>query len=365
MTPPRRKAAARPFAVGAGDRVVVTGGAGFIGSAVVRALLGRGAAVTATVEPGGGTENLDGLDVDTTTVDIRDRDAVFGAVAGARFVFHVAALYGFWPRDPTLFYDVNVAGSRNVIDAAVAAGCERIAYTSSVATIGLGGTAEGTPATESSYADVAHLFGSYKQSKYVAEHEVLRGAAEGAPVVLVQPTFPLGPRDRRPTPTGKLVLDFLNGRMPGYVDTTMNVVHVDDLADGHLRALEDGAQGRSYIIGGENLSMSKLLEMLSGATALPAHDRKFPSSLAVGAAFASDLIQGRILGREPSVPLEAARMSRTHMLYDDSRARDELGYSSRPAIEAVEGSARWFVANGYVSPARRDRIAWAAPETTP
>jgi len=138
--------------------------------------------------------------------------------------------------------------------------------------------------------------------------------------------------------------------MPGYVDTTMNVVHVDDLADGHLRALEDGAQGRSYIIGGENLSMSKLLEMLSGATALPAHDRKFPSSLAVGAAFASDLIQGRILGREPSVPLEAARMSRTHMLYDDSRARDELGYSSRPAIEAVEGSARWFVANGYVSP---------------
>jgi dihydroflavonol-4-reductase len=234
-----------------------------------------------------------------------------------------------------------------------------------VATIGLGGTAEGTPATESSYADVAHLFGSYKQSKYVAEHEVLRAAAEGAPVVLVQPTFPLGPRDRRPTPTGKLVLDFLNGRMPGYVDTTMNVVHVDDLADGHLRALEDGAQGRSYIIGGENLSMSKLLEMLSGATALPAHDRKFPSSLAVGAAFASDLIQGRILGREPSVPLEAARMSRTHMLYDDSRARDELGYSSRPAIEAVEGSARWFVANGYVSPARRDRIAWAAPETTP
>jgi len=155
--------------------------------------------VTATVEPGGGTENLDGLDVDTTTVDIRDRDAVFGAVAGARFVFHVAALYGFWPRDPTLFYDVNVAGSRNVIDAAVAAGCERIAYTSSVATIGLGGTAEGTPATESSYADVAHLFGSYKQSKYVAEHEVLRAAAEGAPVVLVQPTFPLGPRDRRPT----------------------------------------------------------------------------------------------------------------------------------------------------------------------
>jgi len=284
-------------------------------------------------------------------VDVRDADGVAKAAAGAERVFHVAALYRFWPRDPALFYEVNVEGTRNVLAAARHA--ERIVYTSSVATLGL---APDRLSDEDSYADVAHLFGPYKQSKYVAEHEVLRAGAEGLPVSLVLPTFPLGPGDRRPTPTGKLVLDFLNGRIPGYVDTAMNVAHVDDLAAGHLLVDERGAEGRSYIVGGENLAMADLLGALAATTGLPAPTRRFPGILALGAGHVSDAVQGRLLGREPSVPLEGARMSATRMVYDDTRARTELDYRSRPAAEAIADSARWFVANGYVRPERVARL---------
>jgi dihydroflavonol-4-reductase len=344
-----------------GDRVLVTGAAGFIGSAVTRALLGRGAAVVAGIEPGGSVANLAGLDVDQVTVDIRDPVAVDRAVAGCRAVFHVAALYGFWPRDAKVFYEVNVEGTRNVLAAAGRHGCERVVYTSSVATLGIEQTRSGKPSHEGSPAVVDHLFGAYKQSKYVAEHEALRAAAEGLPLTLVLPTYPLGPRDSRPTPTGKLVLDFLNGRMPAFVDTAMNVAHVDDLAEGHVLALERGAQGRSYIVGGENLSMAELLALLADRTGLPAPRRRVPGALALGAAYVSDTVQGRLLGKEPSVPLEGARMAATHMIYDDSRARTELGYTSRPPGRAVEDSARWFVDHGYVSAARLPRITLAPP----
>ncbi|MGH8987327.1 MAG: NAD-dependent epimerase/dehydratase family protein, partial [Acidimicrobiales bacterium] len=242
-----------------GDRVAVSGAAGFIGSAITRRLLERGARVVALAEPSGLHPNLHGLDVELAPVDVRDAQSVRRAIAGSRFVFHAAAIYSFWARDPAIFYDVNVDGTRNVLSAASAEGIERLVYTSTVGTLGLGSTVHGKPATESSVADLSHLFGHYKRSKYVAEHEVLRAAAQGAPVTIVLPTFPLGPRDHRPTPTGKVVVDFLNGRIPGYVDTALNVAHVDDLAIGHLLALERGRCGRSYIIGGENLSMCELL----------------------------------------------------------------------------------------------------------
>ena len=175
------------------------------------------------------------------TVDVRDADGVVAACAGARFVFHLAAMYRFWAKRPQDFYDVNVGGALNVLEAARRGVCERVVYTSTVGVLGLDGAAHGQPADETCYADVAHLFGLYKRTKYVAEHEVLRAAAQGVPVSLVLPTFPLGPGDTRPTPTGKLVLEFLNGRIPAFVDTTLNVVHVDDLATGHLLALERGA----------------------------------------------------------------------------------------------------------------------------
>ena len=218
-----------------------------------------------------------------------------------------------------------------MLDAVRAAGCERMVYTSTVGVLGVDGRAGGRPSDETSYPDIAHLFGSYKRTKYVAEHEVLRAAAQGAPVSIVLPTFPLGPGDRRPTPTGKLILDFLNGKMPAFVDTAMNVVHVDDLAIGHLAALERGANGRSYILGGENRSMQSILQVLADCTGLRAPSRQVPKAVALAAGVASQLVEGRLLRREPNVSIEAARMSTTHMVFDDRRARTEIGYTSRPA----------------------------------
>ncbi len=310
----------------------------------------------ALIEPGGNGKNLDGLEVEQIVVDVRDETAVTKACDGARFVFHLAAMYRFWAPRPKDFYDVNVGGVLNILEAAKQAGCERVIYTSTVGVIGLDGAAHGEPADETCYADVAHLFGLYKRTKYVAEHEVLRAAAQGAPVSLVLPTFPLGPRDSRPTPTGKLVLDFLNGKIPAFVDTTLNVVHVDDLAEGHLLALERGAVGRSYIIGGENLPMGSMLARLAELTGLPAPKWQVPRAVALGVGGLSQLVEGRILKREPSVALESARMSTTNMMFSDQRAREELGYSPRPASEALADSARWFAENGYVTPKRLSRI---------
>ena len=341
-----------------GDRVAVTGASGFIGSAVVRALRSRGAEVVALVEPGADESNLRGLDAERAVVDIRDAAAVRAACAGARFVFHLAAVYRFWSRDPRIFYDVNVGGTLNVLDAVQRAGGERLVYTSTVGVLGLAETARGEPADETSRADISHLFGHYKRSKFVAEHEVLRAAAGGLDVCIVLPTFPLGPGDRGPTPTGKVVLDFLNGKMPGFVDTAMNVSHVDDLALGQLAALERGGRGRSYILGGENLSMRAILQTLADCAGLPMPRLEIPRGLALTAGVASDLIEGRLLRRPPRVPLEAARMSATRMIFSDARARAEIVSTSRPARAAIAESARWFADNGYVSAGRRAAISW-------
>jgi dihydroflavonol-4-reductase len=296
--------------------------------------------------------------------DVRDAEGVHRATKGCRAVFHVAALYRFWARDPSQFYDVNVGGALNVIEAARDAGVERMVYTSTVGTLGLEAAHRGGAADEHDYPDVSHLFGSYKRSKYVAEHEVLRAGAQGLPVTIVMPTFPLGPRDRAPTPTGRLVLDYLNGRVPGYVDTTLNVVHVDDVAQGHVLALERGGVGRGYILGGENYSLKRLLDVLASCTGLPKAKLRVPRALSLGVAHLSEFVEGRLLRRHPSVPIEAARMSTTHMAFDDTRARKELGYSPRPAAEALESSARWFVDHGYVKASRRARISWGEGTST-
>lgn len=346
------------------DRVVVTGAAGFIGSAVTRALLDRSVNVVAVLQPGADRENVAGLEVECVEVDLRDRGGVGNAIAGARAVFHIAALYRFWAPTSSDFYDINVGGTLNVLAAAREAACERVVYTSTVGTIGLDRTDAGRPADEADWPRVEHLFGSYKRSKYVAEHEVLRAGAEGMPIVIVQPTLPVGPRDRAPTPTGRTVLDFLNGRMPGYVETSLNVVDVDDLACGHVAALELGRQGRSYILGGENLSFRRILSILAEETGLPRPSARVPARLALGVAYASELIEGRIARKHPSVPLEGTKMATTQMIFSDDRARNELGYRSRPAREALVRSARWFADNGYVSRRRLKRIEWnqAAPD---
>jgi dihydroflavonol-4-reductase len=348
------------FALAPGDRIAVTGASGFIGSAVTRALLDRRVTVCALVEPGADTANLDGLDVERREVDVRDRDRVADAVRGCRALLHVAALYRFWAPDPRLFYDINVDGTRNVIEGARRAGVERVVYTSTVGTLGLDAARAGGTADETHYPDVRHLFGHYKRSKYVAEHEVLRAAAQGLAVTIVMPTFPVGPRDRAPTPTGRLVLDYLNGRVPGFVDTTLNVVHVDDVALGHVLALERGEVGRSYILGGENYALQRLLDELAEATGLPRARLRVPRAVSLGVAHVSEFVEGRLLRRHPSVPVEAARMSTTQMAFDDSRARTELGYTPRPADEALRDSARWFVENAYVKASRLARISWSS-----
>jgi len=341
-----------------GDRVVVTGATGFIGSAVARAVAARGGQVVAMVEPGADDRNLKEIDAERAVVDIRDAAAVAAACRGARFVFHLAAIYRFWARDPKIFYDVNVGGTLNVLDAVAAAGCERLVYTSTVGVIGLDRTRQGRPADETDYANIAHLFGHYKRTKYAAEHEVLRAAGEGLDVCLALPTFPLGPGDLTPTPTGRLVLDFLNGKMPGFVDTGMNVCHVDDLAAGHVAALERGRRGRSYILGGDNLSMRELMAILADVTGLAAPRLEIPRAVALAAGVASSVVEGRILRREPRVAFEAARMSTTRMIYNDARARAEIGHTSRPARAAIVDSARWFAEAGYVTANRRGQIRW-------
>jgi len=342
-----------------GDRVVITGAAGFIGSAVARAVQAKGAQIVALIEPGAEARNLRGIpDIERVAVDIRDARAVRTAFEGARYAFHLAAVYRFWARDARVFNDVNVGGTLNVIDAVLAAGCERLVYTSTVGVLGLSKTRSGEPADETSYADIAHMYGHYKRTKFAAEHEVLRAAAEGLNVTIAMPTFPLGPGDVAPTPTGKFVLDFLNGRMPAFVDTAMNVCHVDDLARGHVAALEHGRTGRSYILGGENLSMREILQALADCCGLPMPRLEVPRPLVVSAGVASSLIEGRLLRREPRVPLEGARMASTKMIFNDDRARAEIGHKSRPARLAIEDSARWFTDNGYVSAGRLATIRW-------
>jgi dihydroflavonol-4-reductase len=341
-----------------GDQVVITGASGFIGSAVARAARARGARVVALVEPGADCRNLEAVEAERVVADIRDAAAVRAACAGARFVFHLAAIYRFWARDPRVFYDVNVGGTLNVLDAVRAAGCERLVFTSTVGVIGLGRTAGGVPGDETCFADIAHLAGAYKGSKFVAEHEVLRACAEGLDACIVLPAFPLGPGDVGPTPTGKVVLDFLNGRMPGFADTAMNVIHVDDLARGHVAALERGGRGRSYILGGENLPMRAIFQVLADGTGLPMPRVRVPRGLVLAAGAASTAVQGRLLRREPRVPLEAARMSATKMIFSDERARAEIGHTSRPAREAIMESARWFADHGYVRARRLAAIKW-------
>lgn len=352
-----------PGRLAAGDRVLLTGAGGFIGSAIARALLERGAEVVAPIPPGADTTNLDGLSVAKLEADVRDGPAMARAAEGCRYVFHTAALYRFWAPDPEEFYEVNVGGTLNVLAAAEKTGAERVVYTSTVGTLGLhaavGVKGNGSrSAREGDWVRVEHLFGYYKRSKYVAEHEVLRAAAEGLPVVLVHPTMPVGPRDRAPTPTGRTVLDYLNGRIRGYTDTAMNVVDVEDVAAGHLLAAERGRLGRSYILGGENLSFKELLCHLAELTGLPGPGLRVPTAAALAAAQLSELIEGRLARRSPSVPLEAARMATTRMVFDDSRARAELAYASRPARLALARAARWFADHGYISPGRLAKIRW-------
>jgi dihydroflavonol-4-reductase len=328
------------------DLAFVTGASGFIGSAVVRALINAGFPVRALVRPNSPRTNLDGLDIDIEEGDMRDPGAVRRAARGARYVFHVAADYRLWAQNPQEIMRNNFEGTRAVIEAAKAVGAERIVYTSSVAT--LRPAAAGRSADETRPLAKAEAIGSYKRSKVAAERLVESMISnDGVPVVIVNPTAPVGPRDVRPTPTGRIIIEAASGRMPVFVDTGLNLVHVDDVAAGHLAALKHGRIGERYILGGEDMALAEMLARIALLVGRRAPRVRLPRHLIFPLAYAAEAAAG-ITGREPFVTLDGLRMARNHMFFTSAKAERELGYKARPADAAINEAVRWFREKHYI-----------------
>jgi len=324
---------------------LVTGGSGFVGTHVVRALLSRGGAVRALVRPSSRRENLAGLDVDLSEGDLTDRASLARAMRGVATVYHVAADYRLWTKDPQELYHANAGGTENVLAAAAEAGVSKVVYTSSVAALGL--TDDGTPGDEATPVFRERIIGHYKKSKYDAERVAAGWAAKGLPVVIVNPSTPVGERDIKPTPTGQLIVDFLNRRMPAYVDTGLNLIDVRDVAAGHLAAAEKGKPGERYILGHRNMSLKEILDTLARLTGLRAPSVRLPHWIPLSAAaFASGW--ARISGRPPRFSLESVRMSTHRMYFDGSRAVRELGLPQTPVEEPLGRAVEWFREHGYV-----------------
>ena len=326
--------------------VLVTGAAGFVGSAVVRALLSQGAAVRTFMRPTSDAGNLDGLPVERALGDLRDRRSVDRAIKGCEAVFHVAADYRLWVPEPKEMFDNNVTGTHNVMEAAGEAGVTRIVYTSSVATLGLpcddDAADEDTPATQHD------MIGPYKQSKFAAEALVRTMIAErGLPAVIVHPSTPIGPWDRRPTPTGQIIVEAASGHMPAYVDTGLNMVHVDDVAEGHLLALKHGKPGERFILGGDNLTLKQILTQIAEVTGRPAPRIQVPHNVVMPIAALAEM-WGRISNREPFVTLDGVRLARKKMFFTSARAMRRLGYRPRPAADAIVDAIDWFNRHGYL-----------------
>jgi len=327
-------------------RAFVTGATGFIGANVVRALLAHDIAVRALHRPSSSVESLTGLDVDLVSGDLRDGASLRRGMAGCDVVFHVGALYSFWVRPRRLIYDVNVGGTRNVMAAALEEGIQRVVYTSSVATLGL--RADGEPSDETSETSIREIVGDYKKSKFLAERVALE-YAERVPVVIVNPSFPVGPWDAKPTPTGQTILDFLNRKMPAYVDTGMNVVDVEDVALGHLLALDRGRSGERYILGGENVTMKAMLDLLAEITGLSAPRARLPYRPILTLSYLNAGLCRLLPNTSPRMTPETIRMSRHSMYFDPSKAVRELGFPQTPAREALAKAVAWFRAHGYVT----------------
>ena len=327
-------------------RALVTGGTGFIGASVVRALLERGYVVRVLVRSDADRRNLDHLGIEWTEGDVRDPASVRKAISRCSHVFHVAALYALWTRPRRLVYEANVDGTRHVLQAAWEAGVERVVYTSSVAALGL--RAGGLPADETVPATPATLIGDYKRSKFLAQELALAFAQRGLPVVVVNPSFPVGPYDRKPTPTGQVIVDFLNRRLPAYVDTGMNVVAVEDVALGHVLAAEVGRPGELYILGGENLTMREFLHLLSDVSGRPAPRVRLPAAPLIPFAYLN-AAWSAVTGTVPRLTPDTARMAHHYMFYDQGKAVRELGLPQTPAREALRQAVVWFEENGYVN----------------
>ena len=323
---------------------LITGATGFVGAAVARRVLAEGRPVRVLARHGSDRSNIKGLDVAVVEGDLTDAASLAEAVRGCKSVFHVAADYRIWCPDPAAMMATNVEGSRALMRAAAEAGVQRAVYTSSVATIMP--HADGTPADENTPSSVDNMIGSYKRSKYLAEQVVLAVAEEtGLEVVVVNPSTPVGPRDIRPTPTGRLIRDAAAGRVPAYVETGLNIVHVDDVADGHWLAHKRGNVGRRYILGGENMSLRKILSTVTRLAGRRPPTLQLPNPLAMGIAHMSEAV-ARLTGREPMATMDGVRMARHKMYFSSRRASDELGYAPRPAHEALADAVAWFSKGG-------------------
>jgi len=323
----------------------VTGATGFLGSHVARQLLAMGAELRLLVRPTSRTDNIDDLAAERVIGDLRDPESLKKGMAGCEFVFHVAADYRLWARHGQELYDSNVEGTRNILQAARETDVRRVIYTSSVATMGFGNngrlTDEGTPVT------ISNMIGDYKRSKFMAERLVIEAGQAGQNIVMVNPTTPIGERDIKPTPTGRIVVDFLRRKFPAYVDTGLNLVDVVDCAEGHLLAMEKAVPGERYILGGENLTLKQILDKLATITGLPSPKVKLPYAMAFASGVVDTLVTGKMLKREPRVTLDAVRMGRKKMFVSSAKAERELGWKPRPVDGALRRAAEWFLANGY------------------
>jgi dihydroflavonol-4-reductase len=321
---------------------LVTGATGFVGSAVVRVLLARGHAVRVLARPGSDRRNLAALDIDIAEGDLTDPASLSRAADGCRYLFHVAADYRLWVPDPEAMMQANVSGTRALLLAAQARGVERIVYCSSVAALGL--TADGTPADETTPVSPEKIIGVYKRSKYLAEQAVLALVHDhGVPAVIVNPSTPVGPRDIKPTPTGKMIRDAATGRMPAYVDTGLNIVHVDDVAEGHVLALERGTAGERYILGGEDMLLGEIFAKVAAAAGRRPPGLKLPLAPLYPVAMVCEQLAR--FGVEPVVTRETLAMARKKMFFSSAKARAVLGYAPRPANQAIEDAVAWFAAH--------------------
>jgi len=326
---------------------LVTGATGFVGSAVVRALLSRGAAVRVLARPGGDRRNLAGLDVNVCEGDLMRPETLAPALDGCEGLFHVAADYRIWTRDPDAMFRANVDGTRAILRAAHDAGVKRVVYTSSVAVLGIDAT--GAPADEDTPVSFADMVGVYKQSKFRAEEAAMAVIAEtGLDCVIVNPSTPIGPRDIKPTPTGRLVVEAAAGRMPAYVDTGLNVAHVDDVAQGHLLAFEKGDAGRRYILGGEDMSLKDILHTVAGIAGVKAPRMEIPRGPIYPLAWAAEFWCSLTGRGEPFATVDGLKMSKKKMFFSSRRAETELGYTHRPGAAALGDAVAWFRENGYL-----------------
>ena len=335
---------------------LVTGAAGFLGSHVTRQLVARGDDVRVLMRVSSTNRAIADLSLEYVTGDLRDPASLDRAMKGVKRVFHVAADYRLWAKRSQDIYDSNVGGTKNLLEAARRAGVEQLIYTSTVATIAVDRPQHPNESTD---AKLEEMVGHYKRSKWLAEKEALAAAKSGLPVIVAMPTTPVGPWDWKPTPTGKIILDFLNGKMPGYVETGLNFVGVEECAAGHLLIAEKGKVGERYLLGAENLTLKGMLDLLSQITGLPAPKLKIPHGLALGVAYASTAFS-RLIGREPGIPVEGVKIARHMMYVDCSRARRELGFKAGPVAAALERAVRWYEANGYIAKGRAKRMARAA-----